>query len=759
MSFAPDPRLPGRPRRRLWRLGAWLFTLPLALPAQPSANRTVPLTPADLLDVRTLSVGDFSPDGTWLLVRQARRGDGLGFVAARDGDPSYVRPAPARLLLMHAVTGDTTAILSAPRTLGAVAWSPDGARLAIATRDSVPVLLLWDRARPRVRTVSLGGARLAENSDVVWTDDGRLIVSVRERDWLPEVHARFDSLVRGPISVQDGTEPFLAWDVLRRLANRALLVSWHPGTGRLDTLVTPTSFTAWTASGDGAAIMWREDRTAKTHYEGGASNDARLMARVNGGAPRVVLASMRGVTLSQAADGRRYAFARDGAIHVASVDDTTPRRLIGPPPRARGDTARGDTAPADSARDERWSLVRLSPTADAVVASTRRGLFLVNTADGTRRTLHLITDTVTGPRATLADWSADGRTLLLSVTSRTTWDRALVRVDVATGAMDTLVRDGRLYGSPRLAPNGARLALTIAQHGAPADLWLADDRWQSSRRVLVSNPQLAARTLPVTQLVPYLDVDGVTQYGVLTLPSAAARGLPTAFSVYESFFDDGFDATTMYLASHGYAVMKPSVSFEIGFPGEAWLKGVTAAANKLIELGVADSARLGVHGTSYGGYATNLLVTQTQRFKAAINISGKVDMISFYTDSPRLGVRNVNAAERTQDRIGATMWEQPQKYVQHSAVMFADRIRTPLLLLTGGEDHNVPALNTREMYFALRRLGRPVTWVNYVDGGHGIPMTTAAQFTDFHERVRQWYDRYLARDAAATTTANESPRP
>src|SRR5207244_7882890 len=97
---------------------------------------------------------------------------------------------------------------------------------------------------------------------------------------------------------------------------------------------------------------------------------------------------------------------------------------------------------------------------------------------------------------------------------------------------------------------------------------------------------------------------------------------------------------------------------------------VTETANKLTELGVTESARMGVQGQSYGGYATNLLVTQTNRFKAAINISGKVDLISFYTDSPRLGVRNVNAAEKTQDRIGATMWQQPQKYVQQPAVLF-----------------------------------------------------------------------------------------
>jgi dipeptidyl aminopeptidase/acylaminoacyl peptidase len=170
---------------------------------------------------------------------------------------------------------------------------------------------------------------------------------------------------------------------------------------------------------------------------------------------------------------------------------------------------------------------------------------------------------------------------------------------------------------------------------------------------------------------------------------------------------------------------------------------VTAAANRLIELGVADGERLGVHGTSYGGYATNLLVTQTRRFKAAINISGKVDMISFYTDSPRLGVRNIHAPERSQDRIGGTLWDEPMKYLDHSAIMFADRIRTPLLLVTGAQDHNVPERTTMEMFYALRRLGREVEWVSYVNGGHGMPTSTVAEVVDYHQRILAWYDRWL----------------
>jgi dipeptidyl aminopeptidase/acylaminoacyl peptidase len=283
---------------------------------------------------------------------------------------------------------------------------------------------------------------------------------------------------------------------------------------------------------------------------------------------------------------------------------------------------------------------------------------------------------------------------------------------------------------------------------------VASPELADAHRVIESNPQLAAKRFGPTELVPFLDADGHRKYAVVYYPPDYEKGkaYPTVFNVYEDFFDDTFNPQLDILAGHGFVVVQPAVDFEIGFPGEAWLKGVTAAANKLIEMGVTDSARMGVQGTSYGGYATNLLVTQTNRFKAAINISGKVDLISFYTDSPRLGVRNVNAAEKTQDRIGATMWQQPQKYVQHTAVLFADRITTPLMLITGAQDSNVPADNTREMYYALRRLGKEVIWVNYMNGGHGAGTATAEDFLDMSRRMLEWYDAKLkgARGKMAT---------
>jgi dipeptidyl aminopeptidase/acylaminoacyl peptidase len=211
------------------------------------------------------------------------------------------------------------------------------------------------------------------------------------------------------------------------------------------------------------------------------------------------------------------------------------------------------------------------------------------------------------------------------------------------------------------------------------------------------------------------------------------------------------------LNAQGYAVVQPSVHLERGYPGEGWMKGVTAAANKLIHEGIADPDRLGIQGVSYGGYAVSLLVTQTPRFRAAINISGKTNMVSFYTDSPRLGTRNIHAPERSQDRIGATLWEQPHKYLAHSAVLAADRVTTPVLFITGQQDHNVTERTTMEMFYALRRLGKETEWVSYIDGGHGMPTTTEAEVRDYHERILGWYERHFGdEDEAVTVDGDES---
>jgi dipeptidyl aminopeptidase/acylaminoacyl peptidase len=395
---------------------------------------------------------------------------------------------------------------------------------------------------------------------------------------------------------------------------------------------------------------------------------------------------------------------------------------------------------------------RFSPTGDALLVSNREGMWVVSLSNG-ERDLAIATGDTSGsaPRVSFATWSGDGAALYFTVASRTQWERSVVRYDRATKTRSELAKDARSYSNLRVSRDGRRAFLTVAEGNRPGDIHSATGTLDEMRRFIVANPQLEAKRFGPTELMRYLDADGHQKWAVVHYPLSYQRGKadPTVFIIYEEYFDDSWDVGANILAGAGYLVVKPSVDFQTGFPGEAWVKGVTSIANKLIELGVADSTKLGVQGQSYGGYATNLLITQTPRFRAAINISGKVDLISFYTDSPRLGVRNITAAERQQDRIGATLWEQPQKYIQHSAIFFADRITTPLMLVTGALDSNVPADNTREMYYALRRLGKEVVWVNYMNGGHGGGNATAEDLLDMWRRIQSWYDSKLGAGTGA----------
>jgi len=726
--------------------------LALALAAVPVAAQA-PLTADDLLDITNAQVADLSDDGRWIALTVQVRRDALGVDASRDGDPSYLRVVPVQLFAVDARSLERTPVLPGKRPVRTPTWSPDGTRLAFFELvGDQQRLHVWERATRRLTTARIPeGSYIAENSELRWSGDGtQLHLALRSAAWKQQVAERFANLVRGPVThlKSSKSEPFLPWEALRREAFRRRVVAWSPATQAVTTLIPEGMVSAWSVSPDGVVRAWNDDRSTRTDYTTIMGRTERLVARVGTDTTlRVLVPALQGTTVQWSEDQRRFFTAREGAIWMgriagdAATADTARRRILAPDSIPASDTSAAARARRAASR---WSLVRTSPRGDAIIASRQDGLYLADTTGALTRIVALPDSADrASPRASVLEWSHDGRYVYLQLNARDRWDRAVARWDRERNAIDTLARDVRSRTQLRLAKAGGTAVLHIAEPNRPADPFVADAALGDLRRVHDANPQLPASRLARTELIRYLDADGRPQWGVLFHPAGGAKPAPTVFLVYEEFFDDNFDVQANLLASRGYAVVKPSVSFETGYPGEAWLKGVTAAANHLIAAGIADSARLGVHGTSYGGYATNLLVTQTRRFKAAVNISGKVDFISFYTDSPRLGDRNTHAAERSQDRIGATMWEAPMKYIEHSAVLYADRITTPLLLMTGGEDHNVPALNTREMYYALRRLDKEVEWVNYANGGHGTPNTNAAEFTHFHETLVGWYDRWL----------------
>ncbi len=730
---------------------AWIVALALIPPFVSTAQNQQAFTVDDLLDVMNVSVADVSDDGRWVAATAASLRDRIGVDNYRFGDPTYFAPSNADVLIIDAQLGKTQKLFTEKRQVRQLKWSPDGSRLAmLQLKGDLFEPTIWERASNRWQTVKLPPAKsAAENSELTWTPAGdQLLLTLRPDEWRKQARERFLAETKAAVVVHSTKEPFLAWEDLRRMAAVRSLAAYDVKSGETRELIAQTKLNSYDLSEDGQLLTWQEDITKKTDYDVIFGSENQVMVRpATGGEARTLIKSTKGITLIWSRDGRHYAYAKDGNLFTGSVDDKEARQLTGKKEEKKDGETGGKGEGEKKNEKERFSAVRLSAKGDGLIASNKEGLWLVDAASGAKENfLKMNEEDKEAPRYQVIEWNGDN--IYLTYAARTKWERGLVKYNRASKQMIDLVKDARIYSNFRLSKDGKTFVFSAAEGNRPADLFVADAAFKSVRRLTDANPQLKAKRLSKTELISYLDVDGTRSFGVVYYPVDYEPGkkYPTVFNIYEQFFDDTFQGTINVLTNNGYAVAQPSVNLEQGFPGEAWVKGVTAAANKLIEMGVADPERLGVQGTSYGGYATNLLITQTNRFKAAINISGKVNMVSFYTDSPRLGVRNIHAPEKSQDRIGATLWQQPQKYIAHSAIMFADRIKTPLLLMTGEQDHNVPARQAMEMYYALRRLGKEVAWVSYTNGGHGMPTSTIEEVKDYHQRILDWYNDHLKGD-------------
>ena len=97
--------------------------------------------------------------------------------------------------------------------------------------------------------------------------------------------------------------------------------------------------------------------------------------------------------------------------------------------------------------------------------------------------------------------------------------------------------------------------------------------------------------------------------------------------------------------------------------------------------------------------------------------------------------------ERTQSRIGGTLWEKPLRYIENSPLFYTDRIETPVLILHNDDDGAVPWYQGIEFFVALRRLGKPAWLLNYNGDPHGVAKQQNKK--DFQRRMQQFFDHYL----------------
>lgn len=160
------------------------------------------------------------------------------------------------------------------------------------------------------------------------------------------------------------------------------------------------------------------------------------------------------------------------------------------------------------------------------------------------------------------------------------------------------------------------------------------------------------------------------------------------------------------------------------------MKGV----DYVVDQGIADPKRLGVTGWSYGGYMTCWIVTQTQRFKAAMAGACISNLHSFY------GTSDIGYYFG-EKQGGGKPWEEPIKLLERSAIHYMDNVTTPVLLIHGEGDLRCPIEQTDQFFVALLRQGKEVVMVRYPKEYHTIKQPKRK--ADHHSRVLAWFDHYL----------------
>jgi dipeptidyl aminopeptidase/acylaminoacyl peptidase len=322
----------------------------------------------------------------------------------------------------------------------------------------------------------------------------------------------------------------------------------------------------------------------------------------------------------------------------------------------------------------------------------------------------------------------------------------LLDLNVRTGATTTLIGGEDVLRGISYSRNAQTIALVRSSWTRPSEIWAGTP--VNLNQVTDDNanvPKLYGRAVSLTW-----KSDELTPQGWLVAPQhvVAGRKYPMVVIIHggpsaESLpsFDSPFVAA---LASSGFYVFEPNPRGSFG-QGEAFTRGNIkdfgygdwrddlSGVDRAIAAAPIDGNNLGLFGWSYGGYMAMWAETQTRRFKAIVAGAGVVNWQSYY------GQNDID--QWMIPFFGASVYDDPGVYAKSSPITFIKNSHTPVLILQGERDEEVPAPQAFEFYHAMQALGVPSQLVVYADEGHA-PVKPKDRI-DVFVRMVDWFNHYL----------------
>jgi len=277
-----------------------------------------------------------------------------------------------------------------------------------------------------------------------------------------------------------------------------------------------------------------------------------------------------------------------------------------------------------------------------------------------------------------------------------------------------------------------------------------------AKSIFKSNPQHYHYGWGISKLIEYKNSKGVSLKGTLFYPFNynPLQKYPMVVHIYErqtgnihkyvnpSLLNQGAGFNISNFTSQGYFVLLPDIIYEIGKPGFSATDCVIAATKSALKSVPINKKKLGLIGSSFGGYETDFIITQTDLFAASVAGAGVSDFNSSYlsvcwSDKKPKAWR----FEHFQMRMGKSLFEDMEGYLRNSPIHAVSKVTTPLLSYAGEEDTQVNPNQTMEFYLAMRRLKKEHIMLIYPKEGHAF-LGNETQ-SDLTNRISDWFGYYL----------------
>ena len=313
---------------------------------------------------------------------------------------------------------------------------------------------------------------------------------------------------------------------------------------------------------------------------------------------------------------------------------------------------------------------------------------------------------------------------------------------------EKLVMADRNFAGLQKARDAEQYLLTQSTYREFPDLWTGATIAGTSK-ISNANPQDAEYPRGTVELVSWLNGDGIPLRGLLYKPENfdASKQYPMIVYYYEKLTDGlhNYQAPSgrntvnpLVYNSLGYVVFMPDIVYTDGQPGPSAAKAIIPGVQSIVAKGFVDPKRIGITGQSWGGYQSAYLITVTNMFAAAVPNATVVNMTSAYGGIRwQSGLARTFQYEHTQSRIGGSLWQYPERYVENSPLFRLDRVTTPVLFMANDNDGAVPWYQGIEFYVAMRRLQKEAYMVVYNGDEHNP--TKRANQKDIDRKMQEFF--------------------